>query len=134
MTANERRAELMRILIARRAESAPQLARELGVHVNTIQRDILALTAEYPLETRTGNGGCVYLPDWYHPHRNILSNEQKQTLSQLMESANEQQAKVLRELLLEYGSPKDRQTVTEGTNVKSRTWASHKGSPLPTSA
>ena len=134
MTANERRAELMRILIARRAESAPQLARELGVHVNTIQRDILALTAEYPLETRQGNGGCVYLPDWYHPHRNILSNEQKQTLSQLMESANEQQAKVLRELLLEYGSPKDRQTVTEGTNVKSRTWASHKGSPLPTSA
>lgn len=130
MTANERRAELMRILVARRAESAPQLARELGVHVNTIQRDIIALTADYPLETRTGNGGCVYLPDWYHPHRNILSEEQAQTLTQLLESANEQQAKVLREMLLEYGSPKHRQTVTEETNVKSRTWASHKGSPV----
>ena len=134
MTANERRAEIMRILTARRFESASRLAKELDVHINTIKRDILALTAEYPLETREGNGGGVFLPDWYHPHRNILSNEQKQTLSQLMESANEQQAKVLRELLLEYGSPKDRQTVTEGTNVKSRTWASHKGSPLPTSA
>lgn len=134
MNANERRAEIMRILTARRVETAPQLARELGVCVNTIRNDILSLTADYPLETRQGNGGCIYLPDWYHPHRNILSNEQKQTLSQLMESANEQQAKVLRELLLEYGSPKDRQTVTEGTNVKSRTWASHKGSSLPTPA
>ena len=134
MTANERRAEIMRILIARRAESAPQLAQELGVCLNTIRHDILVLTADYPLETRTGNGGCVYLPDWYHPHRNILSNEQKQTLSQLMESANEQQAKVLREMLVEYGSPKDRQTDTEGTNVKSRTWASHKGSALQTPA
>lgn len=134
MNANERRAEIMRILTARRVETASQLAQELGVHINTIQRDVLALTTEYPLETRRGNGGCVYLPDWYHPHRNILSNEQKQTLSQLMESANEQQAKVLRELLLEYGSPKDRQTSKEGTSVKSRTWTAHKGSPLQTPA
>ena len=134
MYANERRAEIMRILTARRCTTTTELAEALGVTTRTIRSDILALTADYPLETRQGNGGCVYLPDWYHPHRNILSNEQKQTLSQLMESANEQQAKVLRELLLEYGSPKDRQTVTEGTNVKSRTWASHKGSPLPTSA
>lgn len=134
MIANERRAEIMRILIARRSESTAQLALELGVHLNTIKRDLVVLTAEYPLETCRGNGGGVFLPDWYHPHRNILSNEQKQTLSQLMESANEQQTKVLRELLLEYGSPKDRQTVKEGTSVKNRTWASHKGSPLPTPA
>lgn len=134
MNANERRAEIMRIMTARRCTTMPELAQEFSVTTRTIRNDIIALTVDYPLETRQGNGGCVYLPDWYHPHRNILSNEQKQTLSQLMESANEQQAKVLRELLLEYGSPKDRQTVTEGTNVKSRTWASHKGSPLPTSA
>lgn len=134
MTSNERRAEIMRIIVARRQMTMAELAQMLDVATRTIRRDILTLTADYPLETLKGNGGCVYLPDWYHPHRNILSNEQQQTLSQLMESANEQQAKVLRELLLEYGSPKDRQTVTEGTNVKSRTWASHKGSSLPTSA
>ena len=129
MNANERRAEIMRILTARRCTTMPELAQEFAVTTRTIRNDIVALTVDYPLETRQGNGGCVYLPD-----RNILSNEQKQTLSQLMESANEQQAKVLRELLLEYGSPKDRQTVTEGTNVKSRTWASHKGSSLQTPA
>ena len=125
MTANERRAEIMRILIARRAESAPQLAQELGVCLNTIRHDILVLTADYPLETRTGNGGCVYLPDWYHPHRNLLSEEQQRTLSQLMESANEQQAKVLREMLVEYGSPKYRQIYEEDRNVRNITRVSH---------
>ena len=134
MNANERRAEIMRIMTARRCTTMPELAQTFGVTTRTIRNDIIALTVDYPLDTRQGNGGCVFLPDWYHPHRNMLSMEQRAVLSQLMESANEQQAKVLRELLLEYGSPKDRQTVTEGTNVKSRTWASHKGSPLPTSA
>ena len=88
MNANERRAEIMRIMTARRCTTMPELAQEFSVTTRTIRNDIIALTVDYPLETRQGNGGCVYLPDWYHPHRNILSNEQKQTLSQLMESAN----------------------------------------------
>lgn len=134
MTAIERRQEIMRILTARRSETAPRLARELGVCVNTIRNDILTLTAEFPLETTRGNGGCVRVPDWFHPHRNILSVEQQNVLSQLMESANERQREVLAQMLMEYGSPKDRQTATEGINVKSRTRASHKGSPLRTSA
>lgn len=117
-TANERRSEIMRILAARRSETAPKLARELGVSVCTVRRDILQLTADYPLETLSGNGGCVKVAEWYHPHRNILSAQQQRVLSELMESANEQQAKVLRELLLEYGSPKYRQTIQEGMNAR----------------
>ena len=117
MTANERRAEIMRIMTARRQESMGRLALELGVTRRTIRSDITALTVDYPLETRQGNGGCVYLPDWYHPHRNILSNEQKQTLSQLMESANERQREVLAQMLVEYGSPKTRQMMNGGMNV-----------------
>lgn len=117
MNANERRAEIMRILTARRSETAPRLARELGVSVNTVRRDILYLTADYPLETLQGNGGCVKVADWYHPHQNILSDEQQRTISQLMVVGNEQQAKVLRELLAEYGSPNSRQTLREETNA-----------------
>ena len=87
MTANERRAEIMRILTARRQESMGRLALELGVTRRTIRSDITALTVDYPLETKQGNGGCVKVADWYHPHRNLLSEEQQRTLSQLMESA-----------------------------------------------
>ena len=43
MGASERRAEVLRILVARRSETAPNLALELGVSVSTIRRDILTL-------------------------------------------------------------------------------------------
>ena len=114
MTAIERRQEIMRILTARRSETAPHLARELGVCLNTIRTDIKTLTREFPLETSRGNGGCVRVAEWYHPHRNMLSLEQQTVLSQLMETATERQREVLRQMLVEYGSPKDRQTMYGG--------------------
>ena len=114
MTAIERRQEIMRILTARRSETAPHLARELGVCLNTIRTDIKTLTREFPLETSRGNGGCVRVAEWYHPHRNMLSLEQQTILSQLMETATEQQREVLRQMLVEYGSPKYRQTMNGG--------------------
>ena len=125
MMLNERRAEIMRILTARRRETMGCLANELNVTSRTIRTDITALMVDYPLETLRGNGGCVRVADWYHPHRNLLSEEQQRTLSQLMESANEQQAKVLREMLVEYGSPKHRQIYEEDRNVRNITRVSH---------
>lgn len=122
---NERRAEIMRILIARRSETQATLAAELGVSVSTVYRDIVRLTVDYPLETQRGNGGCVKVADWYHPHRNLLSEEQQCTLSQLMESATEQQAEVLREMLVEYGSPKYRHMYEEDRNVRNITRVYH---------
>ena len=125
VTMNERRAEIMRILVARRATTMPVLARTFGVTTRTIQNDILALTVDYPLETKQGNGGCVKVernrggrcyPIGYY---NIC------LLSQLMESATEQQAEVLREMLVEYGSPKYRQMYEEDRNVRNITRVSH---------
>ena len=118
MTMNERRAEIMRILTARRSITMPELARTFQVTTRTIQNDVVALTVDYPLETQQGKGGCVRVAQWYHPHRNILSGEQQRVLSEIMQTASEQQAKVLREMLLEYGSPKTRQTLQEGFNVQ----------------
>ena len=94
MSANERRAEIMRIMVARRQENMQVLAAELGVTDRTIRNDILVLTAEYPLETTRGNGGGVRIADWYHPHKNIFSQ------------ADDEQKKVLDQMLREYGSNK----------------------------
>ena len=117
MTANERRAEIMRVLTARRSESMTHLAEEFQVTTRTIRADILALTVDYPLETVMGRHGCVRVAEWYHPHRNILSAEQQTVLSQLMESANERQREVLAQMLAEYGSPKTRQMMNGGMNA-----------------
>lgn len=104
MTMHERRAEIMRILMARRREKMGRLAQELHVTPRTIRTDITNLTVDYPLETQRGNGGCVRLADWYHPNRNTLSGEQQRVLSQLLSVCDEHQANVLRQMLQEYGS------------------------------
>lgn len=104
MSANERRAEIIRILLSRRQETMQVLALELGVSDRTIRTDITALTAEYPLETVRGNGGGVRIADWYHPHKNILSKEQILVLEQMMNAADDSQKKVLDQMLRAYGS------------------------------
>ena len=84
------------------------LALELGVTRRTIRSDITALTVDYPLETQRGNGGCVKVADWYHPHRNILSCEQQRVLFELISCCDAYQANVLRQMLTEYGSSQHR--------------------------
>lgn len=117
MTANERRAEIMRLLVARRAINMSTLANELGVTRRTICTDIETLTLEYPLESIMGRNGGVRLPEWYHPHRNILTGEQADVLSQMMDIANDTQKKVLREMLMEYGSAAIRRAMKEAENA-----------------
>ena len=104
MTVNERRAELVRIMEARRISTVVELASDLGVNERTIRRDIVALSEDIPLETIQGNGGGVKVPEWYRPHKNILSREQTTVLEQLMANADEHQAEVLRQMLFSLGS------------------------------
>ena len=56
MSASERRAEIMRILVGRRKYYLSDLAQELGVSKRTIQRDVQTLVLQYPLESIHGNG------------------------------------------------------------------------------
>ncbi len=104
MSVNERRAEIMKILVARRQTTVPLLAQELCVCCNTVRNDIHALALDYPLETCSGNGGGIRLADWYHPHRNILSQEQIRTLRELSSYADEQQKKIVQQIISAYGT------------------------------
>lgn len=105
MTANERRAEIIRILTYRRSETMGQLALELGVTDRTIRNDITVLTADYPLDTVRGNGGCVKMADWYHHHKNIFSREQETVIADLIDKVDEpHKRKVLTDMLVTFGS------------------------------
>ena len=97
MSASERRAEIMRILVGRRKCYLSDLAQELGVSKRTIQRDVQTLVLQYPLER-------IRLADWYHPHRNILSQEQIRTLRELSSYADEQQKKIVQQIISAYGT------------------------------
>jgi predicted DNA-binding transcriptional regulator YafY len=100
----ERRAEIIRILTIRKRETMGRLADELGVSDRTIRNDITVLTAEYPLETARGNGGCVKLAEWYHPHRNLLTQEEQRVLSRLAAFGDVHDQRVVSNMLAAYGS------------------------------
>ena len=108
MSVNERRAEIMKILVARRQTTVPLLAQELCVCCNTVRNDI-ALALDYPLETCSGNGGGVRVADWYHPYKNMLTEEQSVALEQLLLFADIRQAEVIRQILAEFSSQTYRQ-------------------------
>ncbi len=77
MTMNERRAEIMRILTARRSITMPELARTFQVTTRTIQNDVVALTVDYPLETQQGKVNEGEVPQYYveNSHPAIISPE-----------------------------------------------------------
>lgn len=104
MRVRERQAEIIRILMGRRTETVPCLARELEVSKSTIYRDIEALSKDYPIYTQQGNKGGVTLNDWHHPHKNLFSHEQQQVLTELLAVANKHQSEVLEGLLAAYGT------------------------------
>lgn len=109
MTANERRAEIMRILTVRRRETMRCLADELGVTDRTIRNDINILTSEFPVDTIRGSGGGVKVADWYHPHKHILTAEEQTVLMQLLSKSDLYQQGVVTGIITTLGSPAARE-------------------------
>lgn len=93
-------------LCARRQDTVDNLAQEFDVSEKTIRRDIELLMCSYPIATVRGRyGGGVKMEDWYRPHKNILSQEQKTVLIHLLDKADEPQRRVLLQLLAAFGTP-----------------------------
>lgn len=77
----ERRLEMMKLLCKRRHETMPNLAKEFGVSIRTIQRDILELTFLMPIYVKTGrHEGGVYVDEGYTMDRMYMSTEHIQLL------------------------------------------------------
>lgn len=105
MRTTERRAEIMRILICKRKVTIAELSHTLCVSKITIKRDIAVLVLEYPVMQISGKGGGVAVPDWYHPHRNVLSREQFQTLDEIKgHLSDKRKCAVIDGILSEYAS------------------------------
>ncbi len=103
MSANERRAEIMRILVGCRITTETRLSRELGVTRQTIHMDIRVLMRDHPIYVVKGRAGGIGLPNWYHLDRRIFSIKQISVIKDLLPVANSEQRKVLVEMLKEYG-------------------------------
>ena len=63
MTAADRRLEIIRILVVSGHATAKELAQEFGVTSRTILRDISVLSYGYPIYTKPGAGGGIFIMD-----------------------------------------------------------------------
>lgn len=84
MTANERRRAILEVLCVRRYDKRENLAFEFNVSKNTIDRDIIALSCEYPIYTVQGNGGGIYVEKSYKLDKQYLTNEETELLKKLL--------------------------------------------------
>ncbi len=99
----ERRQQIIEILNMRRSEQLNNLAFELKVSKRTIQYDIEVLSCSYPIDTKQGNGGCVYVQDGFDLYERYLTAKQFEVLERLKETSTGEDAKVLETIMKSFG-------------------------------
>ena len=106
MNTADRRTEIINILIIRRRTTARELADEFGVTTRTIQKDIQALSPGYPIYTKQGGDGGIFIGEDYKPYVNILSADELKTLREIYGQAQGSQKKILLQIIHKYGPDK----------------------------
>ncbi|MDR1094535.1 MAG: HTH domain-containing protein [Clostridiales bacterium] len=96
--------ELLSRLNARRSDTAANLAFEFQVSVNTIYRDIGALS-DYPIYTVQGKGGGIYMMDGCRAGRDYLSEAQAEVLTRAVELLNSDDQAIVRAILKKFAVP-----------------------------
>ena len=106
MNTADRRTEIINILIIRRRTTARELADEFGITTRTIQKDIQALSPGYPIYTKQGGDGGIFIGDDYKPYVNTLSADELKTLREIYGQAEGAQKKILLQIIHKYGPDK----------------------------
>ena len=84
MNTADRRAEIINILLVRRRITAKELADEFNVTVRTIQNDIQALSLGFPIYTKQGGDGGIFVGENYKPYMNTLTPLELKVLFQVI--------------------------------------------------
>ncbi len=106
MNTATRRMEIINILVVQRRTTAKKLSEELGVTIRTIQKDIQALSPGFPIYTKQGGDGGIFISESYKPYTNTLSPVEVQALCEMYDSAKGIHKKVLFQILHRYGPDK----------------------------
>lgn len=106
MNTADRRMEIINILIIRRRTTARELSEEFDVTVRTIQKVIQALSPRYPIYTRQGGDGGIFIEESYKPYINTLSSDELKILRELYVQAEGRQKTILLQIIHKYGPDK----------------------------
>lgn len=97
----ERRLMIVEMLSAAKRITYHRLAQELGVSVETIRMDIIALMCIYPIEIARGRNGGVKLADGYPVRRKPLGEEESALLMDLRAQLTGEKLKIMDNIILQ---------------------------------
>ncbi len=106
MNAAYRRMEIVSILVVSGHITAKELAQEFGVCIRTIRNDITLLSYGYPIYTKPGAGGGIFIMDGYKPYNNTLTPYEQKKLKKMYDAAEGEDKEVLKRVLKKYGAYK----------------------------
>ncbi len=102
----ERRQEILESLCATRHLRMDALAERYGVSVRTISNDILELSLAYPIYTRTGKYGGVYIADDFQLGKQYLNTEQEMVLLKILPTLQGEDRAQVESILHKFGRPR----------------------------
>ena len=106
MTLADRRLEIISILVVSGHSTSRELAQELGVSRETILNDVAALSYGYPIYTRPGEGGGIFIMNHYKPYVNTLTFTELEWLKKKYAASTGEDRKMLGRILRKYGPDK----------------------------
>lgn len=106
MTAADRRMEIISILVVSGHITSKELAQEFGVTRRTILHDVSALSYGYPIYTKQGEGGGIFIMDSYKPYCNTLTLSEQEKLMEMYSKAEGGEKEILKRILRKYGADK----------------------------
>ena len=106
MDTAHRRMEIISILSAREHITSRELAWEFDVASRTILHDIAVLSFDYPIYTKPGEGGGVFITENYKPYINTLTQTELETLCSLYGKSEGKEKEILFRIIHKYGADK----------------------------
>ena len=106
MSPNERRMEILQVLIERKEGTLENLAFEFGVSKRTIQYDIETLSLSHPIYCESGNGGGIRIEKDYKIGKRKFSQEQEEFLKSLLPRLSAGEQEKMNKILSEFSRRK----------------------------
>ena len=95
----ERRRQLIAMLYERQNDTVGNLAFELSVSSHTIRNDIRILELEYPIYTKVGAGGGVFILDSSRLQQRWLTVRQRELLMDVCSALDNEQALLIKSII-----------------------------------
>lgn len=105
LTAYERRESIKTLLVKERSTTVMRLAYLYNVSESTVKRDLIFLSSCIPIETKSGNGGGVFLNLEFESRKQYLTMNEKALLERLSKSLSAKDKVLMRTIINKFSIP-----------------------------